>query len=75
MCATSIFILILFLPAALLPLGFDTLFSAADLDEMGVCLESHDDTFLMQEYELFGFLPTPNRCDTWETNEPLQICQ
>lgn len=43
MCATSIFILMLFLPAALLPLGFDTLFSTADLDEMGICLESLDE--------------------------------
>ena len=74
MCATSIFILILFLPAALLPLGFDTLFSAADLDEMGVCLESHDDAFLMQEYELVGFLPATKHCDTWEVKEPLQTC-
>jgi hypothetical protein len=71
----SIFILILFLPAACLPLVLDAFFSDSDLDEIGICLESSDDTFPMQGYELVGFLPTPNRCDTWETNEPLQVCQ
>jgi hypothetical protein len=71
----SIFILILFLPAAFLPLVLDTFFSDSDLGEMGICLESTDDTFPMQGYELVGFFPTLNHCDAWETNEPLQVCQ
>ena len=50
--ATTVFILILFLPAACLPLALDTFFSSTDLSEMGVCLETSDDTFPMQGYEL-----------------------
>jgi hypothetical protein len=35
----SIFILILLLPVACLPLTLDTFFSSTDLSEMGVCLK------------------------------------
>jgi len=41
----SIFILILLLPAAWLPLALDTFFSSTDLDEMGISLEISGDTF------------------------------
>jgi hypothetical protein len=71
----SIFILILFLPAVCLPLGLDIFFSSTDLEEMGIALESSDDTFPMQGYELIGFLPASNRCDAWAISEPLQTCQ
>ena len=71
----SILALILFLPAVFLPVVLDSFTSSADLDEMGIYLENSDDVFPMQGYELVGFLPTPNSCDTWETNEPLQVCQ
>lgn len=67
----SIFILILFLPAAFLPLALDVFVSSADLDEMGVSLENSDDTFPMQGDELAGFLPASNRCETWEISESL----
>jgi hypothetical protein len=75
MLATTVFILILFLPAACLPLALDTFFSSSELGEMGVRLETSDDTFRVQGYELVGFLPTSSPCETWEINEPLQICQ
>ncbi len=75
MLATTVFILILFLPAACLPLALETFFSTADLDEMGISLESSDDTFPMQGYELVGFLPASNNSDIWEISEPLQTCQ
>ena len=52
----SIFILIMFLPAAILPVVLDTFASSADLDEMGISLENSDDTFPMQGYELVGVL-------------------
>jgi len=71
----SIFILILFLPAAFLPLALDTFASSADLDEMGISLESSDDTFPMQGYELVSFLPASKHCDRWEISEPLKVCQ
>jgi len=70
-----IFIFIFFLPAAFLPVVLDAFISNTDLDEIGVSLESSDDTFPMQGYELVGFLPTSNHCDTWEFNEPLQTCR
>jgi hypothetical protein len=70
----SIFILILFLPAAFLPVALDTFVSSPDLDEMGILLENSDDTFPMQGYELAGFLPTANHCEAWEISESLQTC-
>ena len=75
MFATIVFILILFLPAAFLPVVLDTFSSSADLDEMGIVLENQDDTFPMQGYELVGFLPVSNQCDTWDVSETLQACQ
>jgi len=71
----SIFILILFLPAALLPVVLDAFVSSSDLNEMGIVLENQDDTFTMQGYDLVGFLPISNQCDTWEISESLQTCQ
>jgi len=75
MLATIVFILILFLPAAFLPVVLDTFNSSTELDEMGIVLENSDDTFPMQGYELLGFLPISNQCDTWEISESLQTCQ
>ena len=72
---TSIFILILLLPAAFLPLALDTFFSSSELGKMGISLESSDETFPMQGYELVGFLPASNNSDVWEISEPLQTCQ
>jgi hypothetical protein len=72
---TSIFILILLLPAACLPLALDTFFSSSDLDEMGISLESSDDMLPIQGYELVGFLPASSPCEAWETNEPIYIGQ
>jgi hypothetical protein len=57
----SIFILILLLPAVCLPLALDTFFSSSDLDEMGICLESSDDTLPIQE-------------DVWGISKPLHAC-
>lgn len=71
----TIFILILFLPAAFLPVALDTFTSGADLEDMGISLESSGDTFPMQGYELVGFLPVSQNCESWELNEPLQACQ
>ena len=71
----SIFILILFLPAAILPVVLDTFASSADLEEMGISLENSDDTFPMQGYELVGVLSLAQKCDTWEVNQSLQACQ
>ena len=67
----SIFILILFLPVACLPLVLDGFFSSFDLNEMGISLENSDDTVTMQGYELVDFLLTSNYCDTWEIKESL----
>ena len=53
----SIFILILFLPVAFLPLGLNTFFSSDELGEMGVCLGKPNDTSPIQGYQLVGFLP------------------
>ena len=64
----SIFILILLLPAACLPLALDTFFSSADLKEMGISLENSDDTFSLQGNELVDVLPISNSC------EQLQVC-
>ncbi len=64
----SIFILILLLPAACLPLTLDTFFSSSDLDEMGIFLENSDDMFPMQGYELVDVFPISNSC------EQLQVC-
>jgi hypothetical protein len=74
MFATTVFIFILLLPAAFLPLWLNS-FSSAELKEMGVCLETSDDTFPMQGYELDGVLPTSNHCDAWDLSKPLQSCQ
>lgn len=71
----SIFILILLLPAACLPLVLDTFFSSSELEEMGISLEDSDDTFPMREYELVGFFPVSKNCDIWEISETLRICQ
>jgi len=75
----SIFILILFLPAACLPLAFDTFFSSSELDEMGICLETPGEPFPTQGSELVGFQPTTHNCKNaagcvWELREQLQIC-
>jgi hypothetical protein len=75
MFATTVFILILFLPAAFLPVLLDTFSSNTELEEMGIVLENSDDIFPMQGYELVGFLPVSNQCDTWEVSESLQTCQ
>ena len=56
----SICILILFLPAAFLPLGLSTFFSPDELEEMGVSLERSEMPLLVQGYELVGFLPASN---------------
>ena len=69
MFATIVFILILFLPAAFLPMALDTFVSSSDLDEMGISLENSDDTFPMQGYELADFLPTSNHFEV-----SLQTC-
>lgn len=71
----SIFILILFLPSAVLPLGLSTLFSPDELDEMGICLEKSEDIFHQQGYELVGFLPASKNCDAWDIRESLRTCQ
>jgi len=71
----SIFILILFLPAAFLPLGLNVFFSSDELNEMGVCLESSNDSFPIQGNELIGFLSASKPCDVWQLSEPLQTCQ
>lgn len=75
----SIFILILFLPAACLPLAFDIFFSSSELDEMGICLETPDESFPTQGDELVGFHPTANHCKNadgcvWEIRKELQTC-
>lgn len=51
---TSIFILILLLPAVCLPLALKTFFSSTDLRKMGVCLKKSEDAHAMSlsEYEL-----------------------
>ena len=64
----SIFILILLLPAACLPLVLDTFFSSSDLNEMGISLENSDDMFPMQGDELVDVFPISNSC------EQLQVC-
>lgn len=71
----STLILILFLPAAFLPVALDTCVSNTDLGEMGISLESSDDTFPRQGYELVGFLSASNHCEAWEVGEPLRACQ
>jgi hypothetical protein len=74
MFATIALILIIFLPAAFLPVVLDAFTSSADLDEMGISLKKSDDIFPVKGCEFVGFLPTPNGCDIWETNETLQVC-
>ena len=83
---TSIFILILFLPAAFLPLGLSTFFSSNDLDEMGICLERPENWISIQS---IISMPSHEPGDTfqksigcedairyvWETSEGLQVCQ
>ena len=76
----SIFILILFLPAAFLPVALDAFTSSADLDEMGISLESSDDTFPMQGYELAVVPPISNNISdsggyVWDISEQFQTCQ
>lgn len=75
MLATTLFSLILFLPAAFLPVVLDAFVSSSDLSEMGIVLENSDDSVPMQGYELFGCLPVSNQCETWEISETLQACQ
>jgi len=58
----SIFILILLLPAACLPLALEAFFSSADLKEMGISLENSDDTHPMQEDGLVDVFPVSNSC-------------
>ncbi len=64
----SIFILILLLPAACLPLALDIFVSKTDLDEMGISLEGSDNTLPIQGYELVDEFPISNSC------EQLQVC-
>lgn len=71
---TSIFILILLLPAACLSLALDTFFSTTQLSEMGISLKNSDDTLPMQGYELVGLIPSSNNNNVWEISEPLQTC-
>lgn len=71
----SIFILILFLPAAFLPLSLDTFFSNSELEEMGVCLERSTEPLLVQRYELVGFLTVSTNYESWEIGESLRSCQ
>ena len=75
----SIFILILFLPAAFLPLALDMFFSSTDLSEMGVCLEKPEGSFLVKRRELIGILSQSNNCEDagclWEITNQLQVCQ
>jgi hypothetical protein len=71
----SIFILILLLPAVCLPLTLNTFFSSSELGEMGISLESSDDTFPMQGYELVDLLPTSFNCEVWEIHETCQVYQ
>jgi hypothetical protein len=53
----SIFILILFLPAAVLPLVLDIFVPNADLEEMGVSLENSDDSSPCRDMSLQVSLP------------------
>ena len=69
MLATSITLLILFLPAACLPLVLVLFSSNSELEEMGILLESSDDTFPMQGYEPVGFLREAIHCDRWKINK------
>ena len=69
MFAITVFILILFLPVAFLPLVLDTFASSADLYEMGISLERLDDEFPLQGYELVDVFTISNSC------EQLQVCQ
>lgn len=71
----SIFILILFLPAALLSIALDAFVSCCDLNEMGISLQNPDDTFPMHGYELVGFLSVSNHGDVCEVSEPLRTCR
>jgi len=63
----SIFILILFLPTVFLPLGLTTFFSADELNEMGIYLETSYDTFPMQRYDLVDIFPVSNGCEQLQT--------
>lgn len=72
---TVILILILFLPAAFLPLALDTFVTGTDLDEMGISLESSDDTFPVHGCQLTGLLPASDNCEVWDISEPLHACQ
>lgn len=74
----SFFILILFLPAAFLPIALDVFASSNNLDEMGICLEKSEGAFPMQRYELAGIHPTKNSCEEtvclWEITKQLETC-
>jgi hypothetical protein len=61
----SIFIFILLLPAACLPLALDIFFSSSELGEMGVCLKKSDDLHAMSlyEYELVCIPLNSNSCE------------
>jgi len=78
---TSIFILILLLPAVCLPLALKTFFSSTDLSEMGVCLKKSKDAHAMSlyEHELVCIPIKSNSCEyagcLWEISEGLQTCQ
>lgn len=69
--SASIFILILFLPAAILPVALDMFVSNCDLDEMGISLEDTDDIFPILADELAGFVSLSSQGDVFELNEPL----
>ena len=54
----SIFILILFLPTAFLPVAIKTFFTSGELDEMGICLE---DSQTMQGCDDTAHVPDENQ--------------
>ena len=56
---TSIFVLILFLPAAFLPATIKTFFTPGELDEMGIYLE---DPQIMQGCDDTAHIPDDHQC-------------
>jgi len=60
----SIFTLILFLPAAFLPVAIRTFFTFGELDEMGICLE---DSHTMQGCDDTTHMPDENQCRCYQT--------
>lgn len=67
----SIFILVIFLPAAILPVALDAFVSICDLDEMGISLENTDDIFPLPAHELVGIISVSSQGHVVELNELL----